>query len=251
MSRPFLSGAVDDIWVDRATERLIVVDYKTTTRKSGEAVLEDYGTPYKRQVSFYQWLLRGNGFQVSDTAYFLFAKTDQRATSFGDTLKFEMELLPVNCDTAWVEKTIVVSGGRLDPALGLTLTVENRGEHLLETRLGLTWDLMLLGGGGNPAAYHRIGGERGLQQLDRHLTGERQVGRHPDLGHATLREPSLQPVTVGEDRRRRTAVDGEGGRHVQRGTLVVALRRAPAMRRPLPSQWRSNPARTRSGSPGR
>ena len=35
-----------------------------------------------------------------------------------------------------------------------------RGEHLLETRLGLTWDLMLLGGGGNPAAYHRIGGER-------------------------------------------------------------------------------------------
>jgi hypothetical protein len=38
--------------------------------------------------------------------------------------------------------------------------VHNRGASPLETRLGTSWDFMLLGGGGNAAAYHEIEGQR-------------------------------------------------------------------------------------------
>lgn len=61
-------GAVDDIWVSPAGE-LIVVDYKAT----GAAEYKIYDS-YKRQMEVYQWLLLQNGYKVSKTGYFLFAK---------------------------------------------------------------------------------------------------------------------------------------------------------------------------------
>ena len=61
-----LTGAVDDIWVNPEGE-LIVVDYKSTS-KEGEVTLDaDWQQGYKRQMEFYQWLLRQSGFKVSDT----------------------------------------------------------------------------------------------------------------------------------------------------------------------------------------
>ncbi len=57
--------------------------------------------------------------------------------------------------------TIVTIGGtRRAPILQVALELQNRGDAAIDTRLGMSWDLMLLGGGGNPAAYHEIGGER-------------------------------------------------------------------------------------------
>jgi hypothetical protein len=53
-----------------------------------------------------------------------------------------------------------------------------------------------------PLGDNWIGRECRLQQLHGDLPGQRQIGRQPDLGHATLREPSFQLVTLGEDRRR-------------------------------------------------
>ena len=32
----------------------------------------DWQDGYKKQIEFYQWLLRGNGFKVSDTGYFVY-----------------------------------------------------------------------------------------------------------------------------------------------------------------------------------
>ncbi|MBU1901440.1 PD-(D/E)XK nuclease family protein, partial [Patescibacteria group bacterium] len=56
-----ITGAVDDVWVNKAGE-LIVVDYKSTA-KEGEITLEDdWKVAYKRQMEVYQWLLRRNGF---------------------------------------------------------------------------------------------------------------------------------------------------------------------------------------------
>jgi len=53
-----LFGAIDDLWAD-AGGLHYVVDYKATS-KGGEVGLDaDWQGGYRRQVEFYQWLLRG------------------------------------------------------------------------------------------------------------------------------------------------------------------------------------------------
>jgi 4-alpha-glucanotransferase len=59
-----------------------------------------------------------------------------------------------------VEKTLTLGGGRGDPWLGLEVMVENRSRLDLEFRLGVEFAITMLGGGGNPAAWWRVGDER-------------------------------------------------------------------------------------------
>jgi len=66
-------GAVDDVWVDKQGN-LIVVDYKSTGSNQHHIYDE-----YARQLSVYQWLLRKNGFPVSSRGYFVFARVDKSA----------------------------------------------------------------------------------------------------------------------------------------------------------------------------
>ena len=61
---------------------------------------------------------------------------------------------------ASITTTIAVGGDRLTPTLIFSLELANRAATPLETRVGVSWDLMLLGGGGNPAAYHEIAGTK-------------------------------------------------------------------------------------------
>jgi hypothetical protein len=46
------------------------------------------------------------------------------------------------------------------PTLSLEVRVENRGSAPLEATLALEWATTMLGGGGNPAAYYLLDGER-------------------------------------------------------------------------------------------
>ena len=60
-----------------------------------------------------------------------------------------------------VEKTFRFAGGRMDPILELVTTVANRADRALEFELAVEWNVNLLGGGHNPAAYYETaGGER-------------------------------------------------------------------------------------------
>lgn len=59
-----------------------------------------------------------------------------------------------------VEKTVAAGGDRRTPTLSLEVRVENRGAGPLETTLAVEWGTTMLGGGGNPAAYYIIDGER-------------------------------------------------------------------------------------------
>ncbi|HWP62262.1 MAG TPA: alpha-amylase/4-alpha-glucanotransferase domain-containing protein [Candidatus Binatia bacterium] len=59
-----------------------------------------------------------------------------------------------------VEKTIRLGGGRLDPTLELEVVWTNGAGRPCAARPGLEWSFMLLGGGGNPAAFWEIDGER-------------------------------------------------------------------------------------------
>ena len=98
-------GAVDDVWKNPEGE-LIVVDYKATS-KDGEVSLDaDWQITYKRQVEVYQWLLRQNGFDVSDTTYFVYANGDRDKKAFDKKLEFDVKVIPYVGDAGWVEDTV-------------------------------------------------------------------------------------------------------------------------------------------------
>jgi CRISPR/Cas system-associated exonuclease Cas4 (RecB family) len=99
-------GAVDDLWVNPKGE-LIVVDYKATS-KDGEVNLDAaWQRSYKNQMEIYQWLVRQNGFKVSDTGYFVYCNGKRDAAGFDAKLEFDIKLIPYTGDDSWVEKLIV------------------------------------------------------------------------------------------------------------------------------------------------
>ncbi|MEK7646978.1 MAG: PD-(D/E)XK nuclease family protein [Patescibacteria group bacterium] len=110
-----ITGAVDDIWINTAKE-LIVVDYKATSTTQVISLDSEYRQAYKRQMEIYQWLLRRNGFKVSDVGYFVYVngKTDKKA--FDKKLEFDVQLLPYKGNDVWVEKTIFAASQCLHSA---------------------------------------------------------------------------------------------------------------------------------------
>jgi alpha-amylase len=59
-----------------------------------------------------------------------------------------------------IEKTLALGGDRVAPSARLDVTVTNRSGERIATVLAVDWALNMLGGGGNPQAYYRVGAER-------------------------------------------------------------------------------------------
>lgn len=98
-------GAVDDVWVNEA-EELIVVDYKATSKDKPVSIDSGWQISYKRQMEIYQWLLRANGFSVSDTGYFVYTNARMDVSGFDDHLDFTTLLLPYTGNATWVDQTL-------------------------------------------------------------------------------------------------------------------------------------------------
>jgi CRISPR/Cas system-associated exonuclease Cas4 (RecB family) len=102
-----VSGAVDDIWINPASGELMVVDYKSTSKDGKIHKLDqDWHIGYKRQMEVYQWLLHQNGFDVSDTGYFVYANASKDREAFDGKLEFEVTLIPYKGNTDWIEPTL-------------------------------------------------------------------------------------------------------------------------------------------------
>ena len=102
-----ITGAIDDLWVDRGGE-YIVVDYKATAKKQPVTNLDkSWMDGYKRQMEIYQWLLRRNDLDVSDTGYFVYCTGRPDAEAFDAKIDFDIHLIPYEGDDRWVEPTIV------------------------------------------------------------------------------------------------------------------------------------------------
>jgi len=100
-----LRGGVDDIWINKNGE-LIVVDYKATSKEEEITLDDEWKIQYKRQMEIYQWLFKQNGYKVSATGYFVYVngKTDREA--FDGKLDFDITIIPYTGKTDWIEKEI-------------------------------------------------------------------------------------------------------------------------------------------------
>ncbi|MDO8557670.1 MAG: PD-(D/E)XK nuclease family protein [bacterium] len=101
-----VTGAVDDVWVNPKKE-LYVVDYKATSTDGEISMNSPYREGYKRQMEIYQWLLRQNGFSVSDTGYFVYANGKKDRKAFDGKLEFEVEIIPYKGKADWVEQGLL------------------------------------------------------------------------------------------------------------------------------------------------
>ena len=59
-----------------------------------------------------------------------------------------------------VTRTLTLGGDRRAPTLALELELEHRGGEALDARIGIEWSTTMLGGGGNPAAWWEVAGDR-------------------------------------------------------------------------------------------
>ena len=101
-----IHGGIDDLWFDLKEKKLIVVDYKATSKKGEVSIDADWQIGYKRQIEFYQWLLRGNSFDVSDIGYFVYCNGISEKDEFNDQLEFKTKLIPYKGNDSWVEPTL-------------------------------------------------------------------------------------------------------------------------------------------------
>ena len=67
-------GALDDLWLNKDTDEIVVLDYKATSNKKlvdFTSSDKHYHKSYLRQLDFYAYLLKLNDFKVHDTGYWL------------------------------------------------------------------------------------------------------------------------------------------------------------------------------------
>ena len=102
-----LTGAVDDLWFDLDSEEVVVVDYKATSKNSDVTIDADWQQGYRRQMDFYQWLLRKNNLKVSDIGYFVYCNGDKQQPVFDNKVHFDVSVLEYKGDDSWIEGILV------------------------------------------------------------------------------------------------------------------------------------------------
>ena len=100
-----ICGIIDDVWVNKEKE-LLIVDYKSTSTSKEISLEDEYKQGYKKQMEVYQWIFRQMDFKVNDTGYFVFANAGKNRPSFDGRLEFEMTIIPYQANDSWVEPTI-------------------------------------------------------------------------------------------------------------------------------------------------
>lgn len=100
-------GGVDDVWITPDDE-LVVVDYKATAKTKEITDLEEsrWHDAYRRQMEVYQWLLRQNGFKVSNTGYFVYANGIAGKDGFFNKVEFRTNVFPYKGRDDWIEPTL-------------------------------------------------------------------------------------------------------------------------------------------------
>ena len=110
-----LGGGLDDVWLNKETNQLHIVDYKSTSSKKEDVEINLEGQwkqGYKRQMDMYVWIMRRMGFDVSSVGYFLYCDGDRFSdyAFLGDheaSMIFKMTLIPYEVTTDWIEPILM------------------------------------------------------------------------------------------------------------------------------------------------
>ena len=152
---------------DKAADGPVSIHDIVLTKEAGLSELLHYDA-FERRSGLVRFLQPGTDAETWATG---------RATELGDAVEGPFEVAALELDrlvaireatvsgrdgpaTVRVTKEFVLGGDRLTPTLSLKVTVINRSDRSIEATLGLEWTLMLLGGGGNPAAWWEVAGSR-------------------------------------------------------------------------------------------
>lgn len=100
-----ICGIIDDVWINKK-EELIIVDYKSTSTSAEISLEDEYKQGYKKQMEVYQWIFRQMEFKVNETGYFVYANAGKNRPKFDARLEFELQIIPHKGDDSWVEPTI-------------------------------------------------------------------------------------------------------------------------------------------------
>ena len=109
-----LFGAIDDLWRDLGTNELIVVDYKATSKEAEVTLDAEWQDGYKRQMEFYQWLLRRQGLAVAKRGWFVYCNGRRDLEGFNNHLEFRVKMIPYDGDEAWIEPVLLEIRETLD-----------------------------------------------------------------------------------------------------------------------------------------
>ena len=137
-------GGLDDVWQNKESGELHIVDYKSTAQMGKEPKpldesfiappldqkKADYKASYRRQMDMYQWILRRKGFNVSNTGYFVYVDGQHISQSgminpenpVEAVMKFNTAIIPYEGDDSWVEEVL------LKVKSGITIRV-NEGDE--------------------------------------------------------------------------------------------------------------------------
>ena len=105
-----LKGGIDDLWFDKKTSELIIVDYKSTSTSKYEINEKNYlddpfHDDYKNQMNFYGYIFEKGGFKVK-TTYFLVVNGLKNGRFFNNELKFKPTLVEYKPQTDHVEEKL-------------------------------------------------------------------------------------------------------------------------------------------------
>jgi hypothetical protein len=101
-----LFGAIDDLWRDLGSGELIVADYKATSKAGEVGIDADWQISYKRQMEFYQWLLRQRGEKVAKRGWFVYCNGRRDLPTFDARIEFTIRMIPYDGDDGWIEGTL-------------------------------------------------------------------------------------------------------------------------------------------------
>jgi len=103
-------GGVDDIWFDKDSEELVVVDYKAQSSNTPVEIDSYLSSPfhqgYKIQMSIYVYILKEMGFKTSDRVFFLVCNGEKSYDNFDKKLNFTTKLIPYITDISNIKNII-------------------------------------------------------------------------------------------------------------------------------------------------
>lgn len=104
-----LLGSIDDVFINEIGE-LIIVDFKSTSSKSGECVKKSkWNDRYTFQISFYSWILKNNGYKMHNVGYIIHSDAYRKSFDFypfNNRMYFKTSLVETEIDYKLVKKTL-------------------------------------------------------------------------------------------------------------------------------------------------